>query len=152
MAVALYSEIARADIVDGAGLHRRARLWFERPTTSGAAGRTSSRTRAGRRFKNVSASRDFFSTSDCRDLLFHVQEHRPTSPQIAVFLAENELDFLGFESIRRREPVSHEAFPRRQGDDRSGSWDAFERSIPARSPACTSSGCRSRFRNFVVIS
>jgi tetratricopeptide (TPR) repeat protein/SAM-dependent methyltransferase len=40
---------------------------------------------------------DFFSLSECRDLLFHVQEHRLTLPQIANFLAENNLRFLGFE-------------------------------------------------------
>ena len=31
---------------------------------------------------------DFFSVSGCRDLLFHVQEHRLTLPQIKGFLAE----------------------------------------------------------------
>ena len=34
-------------------------------------------------------SPDFYSTSACRDLLFHVQEHRLTLPQIAAFLAEH---------------------------------------------------------------
>ena len=51
----------------------------------------------GRRFQNVAASGDFFSTSGCRDLLFHVQEHRFTIPQIAAFLAENDLAFVGFD-------------------------------------------------------
>ena len=40
---------------------------------------------------------DFYSMSDCRDLLFHVQEHRLTLGQIAAFLADNGLEFLGFE-------------------------------------------------------
>ncbi len=42
-------------------------------------------------------SEDFFSTSACRDLLFHVQEHQTTLPEIKAFLGENHLDFLGFE-------------------------------------------------------
>jgi 2-polyprenyl-3-methyl-5-hydroxy-6-metoxy-1,4-benzoquinol methylase len=42
-------------------------------------------------------SRDFFTTSSCRDLLFHVQEHQFTLPQIDDFLRENRLEFLGFE-------------------------------------------------------
>ena len=40
---------------------------------------------------------DFFSTSPCRDLLFHVQEHQFTLPEIDDFLRENELEFLGFD-------------------------------------------------------
>jgi tetratricopeptide (TPR) repeat protein/2-polyprenyl-3-methyl-5-hydroxy-6-metoxy-1,4-benzoquinol methylase len=40
---------------------------------------------------------DFYSTSECRDLLFHVQEHRLTLEQIESFLAECGLQFIGFE-------------------------------------------------------
>jgi SAM-dependent methyltransferase/Tfp pilus assembly protein PilF len=39
---------------------------------------------------------DFFTTNECRDLLFHVQEHRITLPQIKAFLAENGVQFSGF--------------------------------------------------------
>jgi hypothetical protein len=47
--------------------------------------------------KDVVRFSDFFTTSECRDLLFHVQEHRHTLPQIAAFLSENDLAFLGFD-------------------------------------------------------
>jgi tetratricopeptide (TPR) repeat protein/2-polyprenyl-3-methyl-5-hydroxy-6-metoxy-1,4-benzoquinol methylase len=40
---------------------------------------------------------DFYSTSDCRDLLFHVQEHRLTLGQVESFLAEFGLQFIGFQ-------------------------------------------------------
>jgi len=40
---------------------------------------------------------DFFTTSACRDLLFHVQEHRFRLPDIRQFLDENRLDFLTFD-------------------------------------------------------
>jgi hypothetical protein len=40
---------------------------------------------------------DFFSTSECRDLLFHVQERRFTIPDIKSFLLENQLKFIGFD-------------------------------------------------------
>ena len=40
---------------------------------------------------------DFYASSDCRDLLFHVQEHRFTLPQIKGFLVDNGLGLLGFE-------------------------------------------------------
>ena len=42
-------------------------------------------------------AQDFYSTSECRDLLFHVQENRLTLDQIASFLAECGLRFIGFE-------------------------------------------------------
>jgi tetratricopeptide (TPR) repeat protein/2-polyprenyl-3-methyl-5-hydroxy-6-metoxy-1,4-benzoquinol methylase len=45
----------------------------------------------------LSAMPDFYSTSNCRDLLFHVQEHRLTLGQIESFLAELGLHFIGFE-------------------------------------------------------
>jgi Tfp pilus assembly protein PilF/2-polyprenyl-3-methyl-5-hydroxy-6-metoxy-1,4-benzoquinol methylase len=43
---------------------------------------------------------DFYSTSECRDLLFHVQEHRLTLGQIESFLADFGLHFIGFELDR----------------------------------------------------
>jgi tetratricopeptide (TPR) repeat protein/2-polyprenyl-3-methyl-5-hydroxy-6-metoxy-1,4-benzoquinol methylase len=47
--------------------------------------------------KWLSTMPDFYSTSDCRDLLFHVQEHRLTLGQIESFLVESGLHFIGFE-------------------------------------------------------
>src|SRR5262249_11070036 len=54
---------------------------------------------------------DFFSTSRCRDLLFHVQEHQFTLCEIDDFLRTNQLEFLGFDlrgsevqNFRRRFP------------------------------------------------
>ncbi len=39
---------------------------------------------------------DFYSLSGCRDLLFHVREHRFTIPMIEDALARLDLTFLGF--------------------------------------------------------
>lgn len=47
--------------------------------------------------RSLTRFRDFFTTSECRDLLFHVQEGRVTIPRIKDFLAANNLRFLGFE-------------------------------------------------------
>jgi tetratricopeptide (TPR) repeat protein/SAM-dependent methyltransferase len=41
---------------------------------------------------------DMYSLSECRDLLFHVQEHRFTIPGIEAALRELGLEFLGFET------------------------------------------------------
>jgi SAM-dependent methyltransferase len=62
-------------------------------------------------WKMASEHRDFFSISECRDLLFHRQEHRFTLPQVSALLVECGLQFLGFElegsllgQFRRRFP------------------------------------------------
>jgi tetratricopeptide (TPR) repeat protein/2-polyprenyl-3-methyl-5-hydroxy-6-metoxy-1,4-benzoquinol methylase len=69
---------------------------------------------------------DFFSTSECRDLLFHVQEHRLNLPVIAAFLRDHDVAFLGFEVAA---PVS-EHYRARFPDDRSltdlARWHQFE--------------------------
>ena len=44
----------------------------------------------------VTAFSDFYVTSECRDLLFHVSEQRFTLPRIKALLTEFELDFTGF--------------------------------------------------------
>ena len=46
--------------------------------------------------KSVTLWADFFSADECRDLLFHVQEHRIGLPQIKAFLAANDAHFAGF--------------------------------------------------------
>lgn len=73
---------------------------------------------------------DFFSISACRDLLFHVQEHRLTLPAIDAFLRENNLTFLGFEigddilrAYRVRFPDDHAARNLHQ-------WHIFEDENP----------------------
>ncbi|MBT6522923.1 MAG: tetratricopeptide repeat protein [Methylococcales bacterium] len=40
---------------------------------------------------------DFYNLSECRDLLFHIQEHRFTLPEIEAALQQLGLQFLGFE-------------------------------------------------------
>jgi len=73
---------------------------------------------------------DFYSTSECRDLLFHVQEHRLTLGQIESFLTEFRLHFIGFELDPRAIYMYRERF----GNDRSGTnlrnWAQFEAENP----------------------
>jgi SAM-dependent methyltransferase len=47
--------------------------------------------------KSVTRLGDFYSASGCRDLLFHVQEYQHDLPEIAAFIAAEELQFLGFD-------------------------------------------------------
>jgi tetratricopeptide (TPR) repeat protein/2-polyprenyl-3-methyl-5-hydroxy-6-metoxy-1,4-benzoquinol methylase len=80
--------------------------------------------------RNVATSADFFSTSDCRDLLFHVQEQGVTIPAIKAFLKANELEFLGFEldaRVLRRYALRFPEDPARSSLD---AWHVFETENP----------------------
>jgi tetratricopeptide (TPR) repeat protein/2-polyprenyl-3-methyl-5-hydroxy-6-metoxy-1,4-benzoquinol methylase len=76
--------------------------------------------------QSLSQAPNFFSTSECRDLLFHVQEHRLTISQIQAFLADSGLHFVGFELERN---VLHQ-YRTRFIDDPSctdlRNWASFE--------------------------
>lgn len=81
-------------------------------------------------FGNTLKSSDFFSISTCRDLLFHVQEHRMTLTGMDAFLKENNLAFLGFEM----EDDILQTYKHRFPDDRAatnlGQWQIFENENP----------------------
>ena len=47
--------------------------------------------------KAIAGRGDFYTTSNCRDLIFHVQEHQFTLPKIKDFLANNGLTLLGLQ-------------------------------------------------------
>ncbi len=47
--------------------------------------------------KSVGTADDFFSTSECRDMLFHVHERQLTIPDIKSFIVAHGLTFIGFE-------------------------------------------------------
>jgi SAM-dependent methyltransferase len=69
---------------------------------------------------------DFFSMSGCRDLCFHVQEHRLTIPQLKAFIETNGLSFLGFVvDPHLRQEVNAGAV----GDDLDR-WHAYETKHP----------------------
>jgi SAM-dependent methyltransferase len=79
-------------------------------------------------FKQVASADDFFSTSECRDLLFHVQESRTTIPQIKAFIAENGLQFIGFEFVPQIQQRYRSIFDGFAGDLQQ--WHSFELQNP----------------------
>ncbi len=73
---------------------------------------------------------DFNTMSNCRDLLFHVQEHHFTLPQIKAFLAENGLALLGFEHDPDTLHRYRTQFPDDPGCTNLDHWHAFEQQHP----------------------
>jgi SAM-dependent methyltransferase len=84
----------------------------------------------GDEFARVLARSDFYATSECRDLLFHVQEHRFTLPAIAALLAAHGLRVVGM----LLEPRVLQRYVERFPDDPAAvnltRLDAFEDAFP----------------------
>ena len=125
MHVGLYSELARRDIVAA-----RAFILEQgyRPTADDI--RRCRQDLHNSPLSGVAKASDFFSTSECRDLLFHTQERRLTIPQIKSFIAENGLKFIGFEFAPQAMQRYRDIF----GGDRFvrdlDRWHAFETERP----------------------
>ena len=98
MKIGLYSEMARQHIVEmrqeiskaGIGSSDAAMKSFRATVMASDL----------EHHKRILNSGDFYSLSTLRDLLFHVQEHRFTIPQIRNCLSELGLKFCGFESAK----------------------------------------------------
>ena len=94
MQVGLYSELARQNVVAARALIAEHGY---RPDPEGIrACREHIMAADDPLLKSVVQWGDFFTMGECRDLLFHVQEHRIALPQIKSFLAANDVQFSGF--------------------------------------------------------
>jgi Flp pilus assembly protein TadD/2-polyprenyl-3-methyl-5-hydroxy-6-metoxy-1,4-benzoquinol methylase len=81
-------------------------------------------------FASITQSADFYSISACRDLLFHVQEHRLTLPEIAAFLTDNKLRLIGLDVDRPVTMRYRARFPADRGLTDIASWHQFETENP----------------------
>jgi Flp pilus assembly protein TadD/SAM-dependent methyltransferase len=80
--------------------------------------------------RNIVRFNDFYSMSECRDLLFHTQEHRMTLPEIKGFLAEQGLHLLGLETPRVTARQYASRFPEDKAMTDLDQWHAFEQDNP----------------------
>ncbi len=132
MKIGLYSDLARGDIT---AVAQHLKTEGFPPTQDGirmARAFVRGQAVAGDTdMRSVSETSDFFSASECRDMLFHVQEHRMTIPWIKTQVAHLNLHFLGFE-IRNpnvRQSFRH-AYPGPKAARSLANWDAFEAAHP----------------------
>jgi tetratricopeptide (TPR) repeat protein/SAM-dependent methyltransferase len=95
MHVGLYSALARSDI-RAARAFIAERGYGESADDIRRCRQELLRCEEGSALHNVTKYADFFTTSECRDLLFHVQEQQLSIPEIAAFLRAHGLIFLGF--------------------------------------------------------
>lgn len=129
MKIGLYSAIARQDIVRARSVVA-ARGYRATPEDIRRCREDLVNEGASNPLGFALTSQDFFSASGCRDLLFHVQEQHMNLLQIADFLKEQRLRFLGFQV----DPTVLHRYRMRFPDDRAAinlaHWDRFERDHP----------------------
>ncbi len=129
MQVALYSELARRNVVAARALIA-ARGY--RPVVEDIR-RCREEVMAGDAdplLQSLTKSSDFFTMSECRDLLFHVQEHRVTLPQIKAFLTESRMQFAGFHLDAATWRNFAARFPDPAAATDLDRWHAFETEAP----------------------
>ena len=125
MQVGLYSELGRRDLEPARALIAE-RGWKAEP---GDIRRARSEILASPRFARVAALRDMYGLNECRDLLFHVQEHRYRLTQVKAMAEALGLETLG---LAVPAPVAR-AFHSRFGAARTSdldAWDEYERAHP----------------------
>ncbi len=127
--IALYSDIARkqmgtwGELASGNGFDsslqgmRDFRAWLKQTDSPEA--------------RALHLTSDFYSASMLRDLMFHVQEHRFTIPQISALLDRHKLEFLGF---RFTDLISKSGYLNRFPNDPDcidlENWHVFEQESP----------------------
>ena len=127
MRIGLYSELARQHIVEA-----------RKEISLMKMGASKSEMREFRRIisesndinhRLLTKSKDFFSLSMLRDLIFHVQEHRFTLPQIKNCLDKLKLKFCGFTT---KDAISNlKKFSGKDADIYDlALWHQFEKSNP----------------------
>lgn len=129
MRLGLYSELARQHIVAAR------RFIAERGYAPSAEGIRQCRqelmaTENNPLLKRLTSSSDFYGASPCRDLIFNVQEHRYTLPQLKENFRKLDLEFIGL-SV---DPGILNQYGRRFPTDRAktdlDNWSIFESENP----------------------
>lgn len=131
MLMGLYGEAARKDIVQA---RKRIQELDFQPTAKDI--RNFRRDMLLGKYEDFSALmvfHDFFALSGCRDLIFHVQEHRYTIPEIQKMIHDQSLDFLGFQFYEGALSIKNlyrKEYPADPNMTDFSSWERFEEAHP----------------------
>jgi 2-polyprenyl-3-methyl-5-hydroxy-6-metoxy-1,4-benzoquinol methylase len=127
MQIGLYSELARKHIVQIRDEIEQSNIESSRDSMKLFRNKIGSSEEE--HHKKIVSSFDFYSMSALRDLIFHVQEHRFTIPQIKASLTQLGLVFCGFEN---REAVQN--FKLENSTETAlydlEKWDTYEKENP----------------------
>ncbi len=129
MRVGLYSKRGRSHVVAARALIESAGFRADAEGIRAARGALKSLS-ADDVASGVTLGPDFYTLSSCRDLLFHVQEHLTSLPDIGVALGRLQLRLIGFDVSDKTRQQYRSRFP---GDTRETNleyWDQFEADNP----------------------
>jgi SAM-dependent methyltransferase len=129
MRIGLYSEIARQAFAEARALIAE-RGYRATDEDIRAFRHTIIRARDEKRWNVLINTLDFYTMSGCRDLLFNVMEHRFKIPEIATFLNEQRLSFLGFELNPQIVEKFRRQYPGPAALTNLDDWCAFEAANP----------------------
>jgi len=124
MQVGLYSELARRNVVAARALIAE-RGFRPVPEDIRRVRQIIAASEDGSLLKSIARWSDYFTTSECRDLLFHPQEHRITLPEIKSFLAANGVQFVGFALDALTSSQFAERFPEQAAMSGLERWRTF---------------------------
>ncbi len=132
MHIGLYSKMAHEDIISGRD--RIAEMGYTASPEDIRRCRQDLIAQAeggNQRIAKLFEKKDFYSLSECRDLLFHTQEYRYSLPQIESLLFALDLEFLGFE-IRGQQVQAKidRFFPTPASKASLSQWHEFELENP----------------------
>ncbi len=128
MKLGLYSEMARRNIVLARELITQANL---RPTSEDIRlFREKILSNVYPEIKSISLWSDFFTISMCRDLCFHIKEHRFDISKLNTLLNSHGLNFLGFILPKQIKESFAIEFPNDICQLNLNNWSEFEESNP----------------------
>jgi tetratricopeptide (TPR) repeat protein/2-polyprenyl-3-methyl-5-hydroxy-6-metoxy-1,4-benzoquinol methylase len=132
MRLGMYSQIARQDVTKARHLFQSFGKSFDKLVEDNITEfrRYLCRLPSQDQFDGLANSGDFYSTSACRDLLFHVQEHCMSLGMISRYISENDLTFLGFDIDRIVISDYKTQYPNDIAATNLFQWDQYERKHP----------------------
>jgi SAM-dependent methyltransferase len=129
--LAVYSTIGRRAISEARAWAKRERFAATRTGIQNFRAALMARDDSDPLKKRLASSYDFYSLSQCRDLVFHVQEHTFTCLEIRDLLLDCGLGLL---RVDTKSPAHTQAYRQRFPDDREGlrlqHWHEFEMGHP----------------------
>jgi len=81
-------------------------------------------------WQDILQSPDFYSLSNCRDLLFHCQEHQYDLIEIDSILKSHDLNFLGLLTDQHKEFLYREMFDQKFSRRNVSNWHQLEKENP----------------------
>lgn len=129
MRIGLYSRIAHAPLIEAQKIIAKHKL-VATPQDIRTFRKNAPKWLGPKLFDSFSGMIDYYATAECRDMFFHVQETRYSTPEIKQALESLGLEFKGFnlpiavlENYRKLNPSDPQALDLTR-------WDSFEKKNP----------------------